>query len=184
LRDEPTVKVFGMGLAADDKGPAMEAFPNGPVLAEVRHLGFRFLLDFGRGNHAGEGSLRQLIVLPDTQELEPRALRQFAPQAELYIAYARSALRILGTDDGTPEERWKSYVAASEALREIAGPGRGHSDSFYRQVAASYKALVAEGEPHPIKALGEKHHITISGSSRWVKEARRRGYIEEATNGK
>ena len=35
-----------------------------------------------------------------------------------------------------------------------------------------------EGEPHPVKALSEFHHVTISAASRWVKEARRRGYIE------
>jgi len=36
---------------------------------------------------------------------------------------------------------------------------------------------VSEGEAHPVKALGEIHHVTISAASRWVKEARRRGYV-------
>lgn len=172
MRDEPSVTLHPVWVATDNM--------SGSAVAEVRHRGFRFLLDFGPGNVTGDGPLRQLTVLPDTQELQPRALRQFAPEAERYVAYARSAFKLFRGDEGTLAERQESYVAAGEALREIAGPGRGHPDSFYRNIAASYQALVDEGEPHPIKAIGEKHHITISGASRWVKEARRRGYIKEA----
>jgi hypothetical protein len=34
-----------------------------------------------------------------------------------------------------------------------------------------------------VKALAEMHHAAISTSSRWIKEARRRGYIKESDNG-
>ena len=102
---------------------------------------------------------------------------QFAPEAEQYLAFARSAMRIFGPE-GTPEEREENFRAAADVLRHIAGPGRGLSDGFYRVIASSYKALVAEGEPHPGKALGEKHHVTISAASRWLTEARRRGPLD------
>ena len=51
-------------------------------------------------------------------------------------------------------------------------------------IALDYKALVAEGERYPVKALGEKHHSSISAAPRWVKGARDRGYLEpkEATD--
>ena len=72
--------------------------------------------------------------------------------------------------------------AAAETLRHIGRPGRGLSDDFFRLVAAHYTALVAEGEKYPVKALGEAHHGTISTASRWVTEARRRGYLPERTD--
>jgi hypothetical protein len=53
------------------------------------------------------------------------------------------------------------------------------TDEFYKHIAASYDALVSGGEAYPIKALGEKHHVTIGAASRWVTEARRRGLIPE-----
>jgi hypothetical protein len=48
---------------------------------------------------------------------------------------------------------------------------------FYWVIAANYRALVAGGEPHPVKALAAQHHVTISAASRWLKEARRRGLV-------
>ena len=59
-------------------------------------------------------------------------------------------------------------------------PGRGLGPDFYRAIGEHYNALVAEGERHPVKTLGEIHHVTISAASRWLKEARRRGFLEAA----
>jgi hypothetical protein len=56
---------------------------------------------------------------------------------------------------------------------------RGLDADFYKLVAESYKALVAEGEEHPVKALAEMQPVDISTASRWIKEARRRGFIRE-----
>jgi hypothetical protein len=96
-------------------------------------------------------------------------LRRLVPQAPLYLQYARAAM-------SADEENW---VGALEALRTVDRPGRGWSDESYKVVAASYAAIIAEGEPHPVKALAEMHHVSISAASRWIKEARRRGLIDE-----
>ena len=127
-----------------------------------------FFDDAGR-----QGPLRELRLLPDTTELEPAALRRIAPQSPLFLQYARAAM-------SANEEDW---VGSLWALREVGATRRGLGDEFYRLIGRNYSALVEQGEQHPVKALGEMHHAAISTASRWIKEARRRGYIEEVDNG-
>jgi hypothetical protein len=110
-------------------------------------------------------------LLPDGADtLDPKTLRWFAPQAELYLASARAAL----------SWRMQNLYGAVEALREVGRPGRGLGDPFYRAIAEHYRVLLDQGERHPVKAIGEIHHVTISAASRWLKEARRRGFLEDA----
>jgi hypothetical protein len=73
----------------------------------------------------------------------------------------------------------EDWLKTSQALRDLGSTRRGLSPDHYRQVADQYAWLLAEGEKHPVKALGEMHHVTISAASRWIKEARRRGLIDE-----
>jgi len=159
-----------------------DEFPNGPPTAVIKHRGCRLVLRFAPGDFAAEGEVQELRLLPDTKTLEPRVLRQFAPQAELYLAFARAAMRKWWPEE-SPDTRRKNLAAAADALRQIAGPGRGLTDEFYRTIATSYEALIAEGEAHPVKTLSENNHVTISAASRWVKEARRRGYLPEKARG-
>ena len=169
MPEEPDVLVHPRGLR--------EEFPEGSPTAVITHRGCRLILRFAEGDFHGEGDVQEIRLLPDTATLQPRVLRQFAPEAETYLAYARAAMRIFNPD--VPfETRQENLAGAVEALRQIAGPGRGLNNEFYRTIATSYQALVDGGEPHPIKALGEKNHVTISAASRWVKEARRRGFIK------
>jgi hypothetical protein len=172
--EEPQVSVYPGGLDGE--------FPDGPPTVVVAHRGCRLVLRFAAGDAHGEGNVQELRLLPDTSKLEARVLRRFAPNAELYLAYARAAMRWLEPTD-TPQERidkHERFARAAQPLRDIGGPGRGLRDAFYANIAEQYRALVAEGEPHPIKTLGAIHHVTISAASRWVKGARDRGYIKEA----
>jgi hypothetical protein len=169
MSDEPGVTVFPKGLEGE--------FPEGPPTAVLKHRGCELVLRFAPGDFRGEGDLQELRLLPATEALRPRLLRQFAPEAEDYLAFARAAMRIFGPE-GTPEARTEKLREAADVLRARGGPGRGLSDEFYKVIATSYTALLAEGEPHPVKALGEKHHVTISAASRWLTEARRRGLID------
>jgi hypothetical protein len=174
MSSEPEARAFPKGLE--------DEFPDGPPTVVVAHRGCKLVLRFAPGDFGGEGELEELRLLPGTKELRLGALLQFVPHATEYLGYARAAMRILGPH-GTPEERWENVRSSAQALREIAGPGRGLSDRFYREIAENYAALVDEGERHPVKALSEIHHVTISAASRWIKEAKRRGYIKEVTNG-
>ncbi len=171
--DEPKVRVYPRGLEDD--------FPNGPATAVVTHRGCRLIIRFAPEDFWGKGDVQELCLLPDTAKLRPKVLRQFAPQAELYLAYARAAMRIFEQED-VVENRWERFRGAADALRQISGPGRGLSDEFYRVVAANHRALVTEGEPHPVKAVAEIHHVTVSAASRWLTEARRRGLLKEASD--
>jgi hypothetical protein len=168
--EEPKAKAWPKGVEGE--------FPNGPPTVVVTHRGCRLELRFAPGDFMGEGLVEEIRLLPDVKQLEPRVLRQFAPQAELYLAFARSAMRLLGPV-GTPESRYDTWRSTAEALREISGPGRGLTDEFYVRIAENYRALIDGGEPYPIKALSEIHHVTISAASRWVKEARRRGLLPQ-----
>ena len=123
-----------------------------------------FFADAGR-----QGPVLELRLLPGADELAPHVLRRFLPQAPLYVRYARAVMT----------EQHEDWLATSRALRDLGSTRRGLSDDFYRLIAGNYRALLAEGERYPVKALSEMHHVTISASSRWIKEARRRGLIEE-----
>jgi hypothetical protein len=112
-----------------------------------------------------QGPLRELRLLPASAELEPRVVRQFAPQSPLYVQYARATM----TDN---DDDWRGSL---QSLREIGATRRGLGAEFYKIVADNHRALA--GEPHPVKALAEMHHVAISTASRWISETRRRGYL-------
>jgi len=171
VADEPVVECFPLGTS-----PNLE----GPPTAVVTHRGLRLELHFAPGDVQGTGALQELRVLPGTDDLEPRALRRFAPDSEVYLAYARAAMRIFGPE-GTTEERWESFRDAAQTLRRLGGPGRGLPDEFFKTIATHYRALVDGGEPHPVKALAKTNCVTIGAASRWVTEARRRGLLPEKT---
>ena len=86
-------------------------------------------------------------------------------------------MQILALEKGPAEARWERFRRSATELREVSGPGRGLRDTFYKQIGAEYRTLQEEGAPHPVKTLGEKHFVSISAASRWIKEARRRGHI-------
>jgi hypothetical protein len=175
--DEPdAIWTFWQGV--QDVPGLEDEFPNGPPTSVIAHRGCRIVLRFAPGDITAEGDVQEMRILPGSSPLKPKMLRQFAPNAEVYLALARAKMRQWAPGEA-PEARLEKLASAIQALREIAGPGRGLPEDFYPTIAATYEAFVAEGEPHPIKALGEKHHVTISAASRWVKEARRRGYLPE-----
>lgn len=165
--DDLKVDVYPHGREAD----AVE-WPQGRPEVEIKDRGCKLVLIFE--DMSGEGNVVELRLLPDTKALEPRVLRQFAPQAELYLASARAAMGFKRDD----------LSGAIEALREVGRPGRGLTGKFYRVIAERYEALVTEGEPHPVKALGEIHHVAISTASRWITEARRRGLVQGKGRGR
>jgi hypothetical protein len=101
-----------------------------------------------------------------------KAITNQAPFAGLarrlphYIAYARGVIE------------WKvgDQKRALDFLR-TEGATRGLPDRFYEAIAAEYRELVAANDPHPIKTIAERRPVDKSRASRWVTEARRRGYL-------
>lgn len=183
MEEEPQVVVHAHGLPDEVTrgGPPGEA----PATAVVTYRGVEIQLRFARGDLYGEGDVQEIRIRPGTEPLEPRVLRRIAPQAELFLAFARSAMRLLAPPDAdgkfNVEKRWATWSASADALREHGKTRRGLSDRFYRTIADQYTTLVAEGEPNPVKTLAEIHYVSISAASRWLKEARRRGYVKEVS---
>lgn len=59
----------------------------------------------------------------------------------------------------------------------LTAPGsRGYPDDFYRRVAAAYYGVLLR----PVVAVAAEAGVPRSTAARWVKEARRRGFIEPA----
>ncbi len=171
--EEPDVRVIrgGVGTAEDRAN-----YPT--PTAVITHRGCQLVIRFADANDtAGAGALWKVEVLPEGETLEARDVRQFVPQFNFYLAYARAAMRILGSMEGSPEERWEEYARSIEPLRQLGGPGRSLPDGFYRRIADNYRDLIADGEKHPVKALAEAHHVTIGAASRWIKGARDRQYL-------
>jgi hypothetical protein len=118
---------------------------------------------------AAEGPALEIRVVPRAEPLEPKVLRRVMPEAPLYADYARAQIQM----------NLRDAITAAAALRKLGRTRRGLGDDFYRLVAQNYAALVKEGVKHPVTALGDMHHVTTAAASRWIKEARRRGYIDE-----
>ena len=116
----------------------------------------------------------EIRVLPDTEALEPAVMRQLGPRMPLYVSYARAAIQM----------GLKNADAAAQSFAPSGLPGRGEGRTSIKVIADQYNALVAEGERHPVKALAEIHHVTISAASRWIKEARERDLIDDTKEGK
>jgi hypothetical protein len=109
------------------------------------------------------------LATPATGKFEPWPL---LPRLANYLQYARAAL---ARDDGRAAD-------ALGALRTLNSTRRGLDDEFLRAVALAYKALVAEGEPYPVKTLAEMQSVVKSTASRWITAARARGYLKERKN--
>ncbi|GAA2600102.1 hypothetical protein GCM10010399_33620 [Dactylosporangium fulvum] len=69
-------------------------------------------------------------------------------------------------------------TASSTAVRL-----RGRPDVFYREVADVYLNF-AQASPRPACDLADQHGVPVSTAHRWVKEARRRGFLPPGRPGK
>ena len=68
-----------------------------------------------------------------------------------------------------------SAGAALPVARVRPGP-HGYSDEHYQQVAETYRHADVRA---PIRAVMREHHASESTATRWVREARRRGYLKD-----
>jgi hypothetical protein len=152
----PDVSVYGHGGLSEGAG------------AIIKERGCSLTLHFSGPER--DATLLELRIRPDRgKRLDPAKARELIPELDLYLATARAALA------------WeiKDFREAVEALQQVTRPGRGYPDDHNRIVAKKYNALVAEGEAYPVKALAAMYpgRTHISTASRWITEARRRGYL-------
>jgi hypothetical protein len=63
------------------------------------------------------------------------------------------------------------------------GAGRGRPDAFYRELARAYLQL-AQDSTRPVAVLAESNGVPVTTAHRWIKEARRRGFLPPGRPGK
>lgn len=167
LRDRDTVIRSPHAVTQTRKAGKTETRVDDPrVSVTVQEQGATLTLFFDPETAwTGEAPLLEIrLTPPATGPFQPWRLMPMAP---LHVGYARAAL---ARDHG-------NLVAALRALREVTSTRRGLPNGFLRTVAELYGALVAEGEPYPIKTLAELQPVDISTASRWVSAARTRGFL-------
>lgn len=74
-------------------------------------------------------------------------------------------------------------LAVARAAHAAAGRPRGRPDVFYRDVADVYLTF-AQASARPACDLADQHGVPVSTAHRWVKEARRRGFLPPGRPGK
>jgi hypothetical protein len=107
----------------------------------------------------------QLETIPDP--VDAVALQRIASSYGSYLEIARQALVL--DREGT-----------EGAINRLRGPGRKPArltDDFYRLIAAEYETHRQAGG-HPGKELAAKYSTHPGNVSKWLKEARARGYIK------
>src|SRR5262245_27153073 len=100
----------------------------------------------------------------EPQAIDAATIRQVTEQYEAHVAHAHARL-ILDSE------------GAANARRALLGPSMKPArltDDFYRLVASQYA-----NHNGTQRELAQKFRTTPSNLSKWLKEARRRGYIEE-----
>jgi hypothetical protein len=78
-----------------------------------------------------------------------------------------------------PGQLWKP----ERRLRAKVPPGSRKSDAFYQRVAASYSARAARTS-RPAVEMANDNGVPVTTVHRWVKEARRRGFLPPGQKGR
>jgi hypothetical protein len=130
---------------------------------EYVHVGFELgeRFDFEPGTPS-------IQLAEEPEPLDPVALKRIANNYVSYLEFARHAIVL----------EQEGMTGALRRLRPGRKPAR-LTDDFYRLIADDFRAR-REGTSAPLKELAGAHHVDVSTASRWVKEARRRGYLEGA----
>jgi hypothetical protein len=126
-----------------------------PDWVELVNVGFEI------GERFDEG---QLETMPTP--IDAVTLQRIANNYGSYLEIARQALVL-------------DREGREGAIKRLRGPSRKPArltDDFYRLIAADYKAHRQAGG-HPGKELAVKYSTHAGNVSKWLKEARRRGFI-------
>jgi hypothetical protein len=68
-------------------------------------------------------------------------------------------------------------------IEQPAEVGRGRPDRFYQDVAGTYQDL-AQRSARPAAEMAEANDVPVTTAHRWIKEARRRGFLPPGRPGK
>lgn len=77
----------------------------------------------------------------------------------------------------------RPHRAPSVVLVEVPAAGGRYPDEFYEGIARVYTNLVAESE-RPAADIADANHVPVTTVHRWIKEARRRGFLAAGRRGR
>lgn len=87
---------------------------------------------------------------------------------------------------GDSLDGWDAPTPAGPAApgdAERSGRPRGRPDRFYADIADAYRQL-AQTSRRPAADLAARHEVPLTTAHRWIKEARRRGFLAPGRPGK
>jgi hypothetical protein len=73
--------------------------------------------------------------------------------------------------------------AKQNVRKRLKVPAGAKGDGFYRQIASIYSALAAASN-RPAVELAAANNVPLTTAHRWVKEARRRGFLPPGQKGR
>lgn len=131
-------------------------------------------------------AIRERLRLPgpDLARLASHYATTFSPTTDHWVAMSMRAQTggAMQPSYGRPPKRNVPFLARVAALKAI--PDKNDTkDDFYKSVAAAYSALASESR-RPAWEIAEAKGVPITTVHRWVREARRRGFLSPARSGK
>jgi hypothetical protein len=78
---------------------------------------------------------------------------------------------------------WEEPASGRPPTPVRAGRSRGRPDRFYADIADTYRQL-AQTSRRPAGELAARHGVPVTTAHRWIKEARRRGFLAPGRPGK
>lgn len=140
--------------------------PKTPGESELVNVGFEIGEEWTP--YMGDPDSASAPALETPEPLDTITIQRIVANYGLYLQTARNTL-IVSEPEGL-----------ANAIRRLRGAGKKPArltDDFYRLIAAEYDAQ-REAGLSPGKELAAKYQIHPSAVSRWISEARRRGYID------
>jgi hypothetical protein len=135
------------------------------------------------------------VVQPETAAVGVEALPASVLVTEHASGEAQGQQRVSTTASGRKVLAGEVAAAASaEGWLTVTGSKRPHARlrvptsnpkpvSFYRQVADTYRRLAAHGN-RPAVEMANANGVPVTTVHRWVKEARRRGFLPPGQKGR
>jgi len=108
-------------------------------------------------------------------------VRSASRQLARSIAKLKAAIQY--RDELLEQPAWFVEGVKSRDFRVTPPPGRSHGDDFYRRVAEVY-AQATTVTTRPAEVIATASHVPVTTVHRWVKEARRRGFLPPGRPGK
>jgi hypothetical protein len=131
----------------------------------------------------GAPSAELLRAIP-VGRIEAAANAQLAVvDAEIVAAAPRSIRERPIAPPESSLDGWDIVDPSRAVTRSADGRSRGRPDVFYRQVADAYLDL-SQASHRPASDIAQSHGVPVTTAHRWVKEARRRGFLPPGRPGK